>query len=180
MASRAAEIDDSDPWTHLALGWAALTMRRTESAIEEYQRALDINPNFAAAHGHLGIALAFDGQSDKAIEHLNQVARISPHDPQMFLFNNGFAVAHYLAERYPEAITFARRAVQQRPAFTASHRIYVASLAQGGQVEEARVALDQLRKLQPDLSIRLIEENSPYKPQPMAKLIAGLRKAGLE
>ena len=57
LAARAAEIDDSDPWAHLALGWVAFMMRRTETAVEEYQRALDINPNFAAAHGHLGMAL---------------------------------------------------------------------------------------------------------------------------
>src|SRR4051794_28009899 len=56
FASRAAEIDDDDPWAHLAMGWASLLMRRTEAAVEEYQRALNINPNFAAAHGHLGMA----------------------------------------------------------------------------------------------------------------------------
>jgi hypothetical protein len=39
---------------HLALGWAAFLIRRSHDAVVEYQRALDINPNFAAAHGHLG------------------------------------------------------------------------------------------------------------------------------
>ena len=34
--------------------------------------ALDLNPNFAAAHGYLGWALAFDGKSDKAIAHLRR------------------------------------------------------------------------------------------------------------
>ena len=36
------------------------------------------------------------------------------------------------------------------------------------------------KSLQPETSIAWIEENVPYKPQPMAKLVAGLRKAGLE
>ena len=54
LASRAAELDDSDPWAHLALGYAAFLMRRTDEAVEEFQRALEINPNFAAAHGYLG------------------------------------------------------------------------------------------------------------------------------
>jgi TolB-like protein/class 3 adenylate cyclase/Tfp pilus assembly protein PilF len=180
LASRAAEIDDSDPWAHLALGWAALLMRRTDTAVEEYQRALDINPNFAAAHGHLGLALALDGQCDKAVEHLEQAVRMSPHDPQMFLFNVSLAIAHYLADRYQEAITFGRKAVQQRAGFSGGHRIYVAGLAQAGHVEEARAALDQLKRLEPELSVAWMEENIPYKPQTMAKLIAGLRKAGLE
>ena len=41
LAARAAELDDSDPWAHLALGYAA--MRRTEEALEEFQRAIDLN-----------------------------------------------------------------------------------------------------------------------------------------
>jgi adenylate cyclase len=179
LASRAAEIDDNDPWAHLALGWAALLMRRTEMAVEEYQRALNINPNFAAAHGHLGMAYGLDDQPDKAIAHLEQATRMSPHDPQTFLFNTNLAIAHYVAERYAEAVAFGRKAVQQRPGFTPGLRIYAASLAQTGQIAEASAALDQLKSLQPETSIAWIEENIPYKPQAMAKLVAGLRKAGL-
>jgi TolB-like protein/class 3 adenylate cyclase/Flp pilus assembly protein TadD len=180
LASRAAELDDSDPWAHLALGWAALLRRRTEIAVEQYQRALDINPNFAAAHGHLGMAYALDDQSDKAVVHMEQAIRMSPHDPQTFLFNTNLAIAHYLSGRYAEAVVVGRKAVQQRPAFTPGLRIYSASLAQAGQIDEARAALDQLKSLQPETSIAWIEENLPYKPQAMAKLVAGLRKAGLE
>jgi adenylate cyclase len=179
FASRAAEIDDSDPWAHLAMGWAALLMRRTEMAVEEYQRALNINPNFAAAHGHLGMAYGLDDQPDKAIAHLEQATRMSPHDPQTFLFNTNLAIAHYVAGRYAEAVAFGRKAVQQRPGFTPGLRIYTASLAQTGQIEEASAALDQLKSLQPEISVAWIEENIPYKPQAMAKLVAGLRKAGL-
>jgi adenylate cyclase len=180
FASRAAEIDDGDPWAHLALGYAAVLMRKTDTAVEEYQRSIDINPNFAAAHGHLGLALAFDGQSDKAIAHLDQAVRMSPHDPQTFLFNVSLAIAHYLAGRYPEAIIFGRKAVQQRAGFSGGYRIFAASLAEAGQIDEARAAIEQLKKLQPDISIAWIEANVPYKPDTMAKLIAGLRKAGLE
>jgi TolB-like protein/class 3 adenylate cyclase/Flp pilus assembly protein TadD len=180
LASRAAEIDDSDPWAHLALGWAAVLMRQTGAAIEEYQRALEINPNFAAAHGHLGLALALDGQSDDAVAHLDQALRMSPHDPQIFLFNVSLAIAHYLAGRYTEAAAFGRKAVQQRANFTGGHRIFAASLAQAGQLEEARAAIGKLKELQPGISIAWIEANIPYKPDAMAKLVAGLRQAGLE
>jgi TolB-like protein len=63
LAARAVELDDSDPWAHLSLGFVAFTRRRTDEAVEEFQRALDLNPNFAAAHGFLGCALAFDARS---------------------------------------------------------------------------------------------------------------------
>src|SRR4029077_6536167 len=162
IATRAAELDDNDPWAHLALGYADFLMRRTEHAAEEFQRALEINPNFAAAHGYLGSALAFDGRSDDAIRHAEQALRMSPHDPQNAIFNVGLAAAHYLAGRYPEAIGCARKAVQQGSGWAPAYRIYCASLAQAGQAEEARAALDRLRELQPDISIEWIERNIPY------------------
>ena len=180
LASRAAALDDNDPWAHLALGWAAFLMRRSHDAMVEFKRALDINPNFAAAHGHLGNALACDGQADAAIPHLEQALRMSPHDPQNIFVYTALAVAYYLNGNYSEAINFGHKAVQQRPGFTGAHRIYIASLAQAGRSEEARAALDRLKELQPEISIAWIQQNSPYMPGPLVKLLDGVRKAGLQ
>jgi TolB-like protein len=180
LATRAAVLDDSDPWAHLALGYVAYTMRRTDEAVEQFHRALDLNPNFAAAHGYLGLALALDGQSDQAIVHLKQAILMSPHDPQNTVFNMGLAGSHYLAGRYNEAIGFARTALQQRHGWTGAHRIYVASLAQAGQTDEARAALARLKELHPEMTIAWIERNVPYTSSQMPKFLEGMRKAGLE
>jgi len=51
LAARGAELDSGDPWAHLALGYVAHMERRTEDAKQEYRRAIDLNPNFAAAYG---------------------------------------------------------------------------------------------------------------------------------
>jgi len=180
LATRAAELDDNDPWAHLALGYANFLMRRTDIAVEEFQRALAINPNFAAAHGYLGSAFAFNGQSDEAIPHSEQALRMSPHDPQNAIFNVGLAAAYYLCGRYPEAIGCARKAVQQRSAWPPGHRIYCASLAQAGHLDEARAVLNRLKELQPDISIAWIEQNMPYTAGPMSRFAEGMRKAGLQ
>jgi TolB-like protein/Flp pilus assembly protein TadD len=180
LAARAVELDDADPWAHLALGFVAFTRRRTDEAVEEFQRALDLNPNFAAAHGFLGCALAFDARSDPAIDHIEQAIRMSPHDPQNALLNAALAAAHYQAGRYAQAVGYGRKAIQQRFELTNGHRIYVASLAQAGRVEEARAALTRLQELHPENSIAWIERNIPYTPGPMAKFLEGFRKAGLQ
>jgi len=180
LAARAVELDDSDPWAHLALGFVAFTRRRTDEAVEEFQRALDLNPNFAAAHGFLGCTLAFDARSDQAIDHIEQAIRMSPHDPQNALLNAALAAAHYQAGRYADAVGFGRKAVQQRFELTNGHRIYVASLAQAGRIDEARAALARLQELHPENSIAWIERNVPYTPGPMAKFLEGFRKAGLQ
>jgi TolB-like protein/class 3 adenylate cyclase len=180
LAARAAQLDDSDPWAHLALGFVAFVRRRTNVAAAEFRRALELNPNFAAAHGYLGWTLAFDGQSDEATKHLEEAIRMSPHDPQNTIFNTGLAVTHYLEERYAKAVEYSNKSLQQRSLFTAGHRIHVASLAQNGQIDEAREALARLKEMHPDLSIAWIEKNVPYTPGPMTKFVEGMRKAGLE
>jgi len=180
LAKRAAELDDSDPWVHMALGYVAFSMRRTDEAVEEFRQALELNPNFAAAHGYLGFALAMAGRSDEAIPHAEQAIQMSPQDPQNAIFNTAIAVALYLAGRYPEAVAFGRKALQQRTQFTSGHRIYVASLAQAGQVEEARESLSQLKEAFPEMTIAWIERYVPYTAGPRAKFLEGMRKAGLE
>ena len=179
-AARAAELDDSDPWAHLALGFTAFMKRQTNTAAAEFHRALSLNPNFAAAHGYLGWALAFDGQMDLASAHLEEAMRMSPHDPQNAIFNTGLAIAHYFAGRYAKAVEYSQKSEQQRSPFTAGYRIHVASLAQAGKIDEAREALARLKELHPDLSIAWIEQNVPYTAGPMAIFIEGMRKAGLQ
>ena len=180
LAARAAQLDDSDPWAHLALGFVAFVRRQTKVAAAEFRRALELNPNFAAAHGYLGWTLAFDGQSDEATKHLEEAIRMSPHDQQNAIFNTGLAVTHYLEGRYAKAVEYSSKSLQQRSAFTAGHRIHVASLAQNEQIDEAREALARLKEMHPDLSIAWIEKNVPYTSGPMAKFVEGMRKAGLE
>jgi len=180
LASRAVELDDSDPWAHLALGFAAFLQRRTRVAAAEFRHSLDLNPNFAAGHGYLGWALAFDGQTEDAKAHLEEAILLSPHDPQNAIFNTGLAIVHYFAGRYTEALGYSRKTLQQRSAFTAGSRIYCASLAQDGQIDEAREALARLKEKHPELSIAWIEKNVPYTIGPMTKFLEGMRKAGLE
>ena len=88
---------------------------------------------------------------------------MSPHDPQNAIFNTGLAVAHYLAGRFAEAVSFGRKACNCVTDLPASNRIYVASLAQAGKIDEARAALARLKEMHPDLSIAWIE-NVPYTP----------------
>jgi TolB-like protein/Flp pilus assembly protein TadD len=180
LAYRATALDDEDPWAHFALGYLAFTARQTDSAVREYRRALELNPNFATAYGYLGWALVFDGQSDEAIENFERALRMSPHDPLKAFFYSGTGVAHYYGRRFDEAVNWARNAIQQRPGFIAAHRILCASLAMAGRMEETRSAMAKLRELQPNISIEWIRQYVPYTPRAMPHFLEGMRKAGLD
>jgi Flp pilus assembly protein TadD len=180
LAVRAAKLDGSDPWAHLALGQLATMRRQTDAAVHAFQRALELNPNFAAAHGFLGYALALDGQSERALEHLTQALSLSPHDPQNIVFMIGVGHAHYQAGRYDDAVKHTRNALQQRPEHFGALRQLSASLAQAGRMEEARATLGRLKQLQPDVSLGWARENLPLTPNAVQHYLDGLSKAGLE
>ena len=154
--------------------------RQTDAAVHAFQHALELNPNFAAAHGFLGYALALDGQSEPALEHLTQALSLSPHDPQNIVFMIGLGQAYYQAGRYNEAVKYSQNIAQQRPEHFGAHRQLCASLAQAGRMEEAQATLDRLKQLQPNVSLAWVNENLPLTSQAMKKYLDGFRKAGLE
>jgi TolB-like protein len=175
-ANRAIALDEHDPWAHIALGYWALMERRTEEAISSFRRALDLNPNSAAANAHLGHGLAFAGQPGEAIERAEVAIRLSPFDPMTALSLGTIAVAG----RYAEAARYTQQAARLRPGFQGAHRLHCASLAQAGRLEEARTVLASIRDQQPQLSVAWIKANVPYQTAALLeRFLEGMRKAGL-
>jgi TolB-like protein len=180
-AVRAVALDDRDPWGHIALGYWAMMERHTDESLAAFRRAVKLNPNSAAAHAHLSRGLAFAGQDHEAIEHGEDAIRLSPLDPDMALFLGGLALAHYAGGRYAEAAHYATEALRLRPGFHGPQRLRCASLAQAGQIDEARSFLAKARREQPQLSMDWIRANAPFQtPQLMARYLEGMRKAGLK
>ena len=179
-ALRAINLDDRDPWGHIALGYWAMMERRTEESIASFRRAVSLNPNSAAGHFHLGHGLGFAGQGREAIEHGEEAVRLSPLDPMMTLFFAVFAVAHFAAGRYAEALHYATEAARLRPGFQGAQRMRCTCLALVGRVDEARSLLAAVRREQPQLSIDWVKANIPYQtPELMERYLEGIRKAGL-
>ena len=180
-AIRAIALDDRDPWGHIALGYWALMERRTEELIAAFRRAVKLNPNSAAAHAHLSRGLAFAGQDREAIEHGEDAIRLSPLDPDMALFLGGLALAHYAAGRYAEAAPIRDGSLAVAPGLSGAQRLRCASLAQAGEIDEARSFLATVRREQPQLSIEWIRANVPFQtPELMQRYLEGMRKAGLD
>ncbi len=179
-ALQAVTLDDRDPLAHIALGYWAMMERLTEESIAAFRRAVNLNPNSAAAHSHLSHIFAFAGQADEAIKHGGEAIRLSPLDPEMAFFLGGVAVAHYTAGRFAQALECATEALRLRPGFQGAQRMRCASLAQMGRIEEAQSFLAAARREHRGLSIAWIKASVPYQtPELMERFLDGMRKAGL-
>ena len=179
-ALRAIALDDRDPWGHIALGYWAMMERRTEESVSAFRRAVNLNPNSAAAHTNLSHIFAFAGQDREAIAHGEEAMRLSPLDPEMAFFLGGIAIAHYMAGRYSEAARYATEALRLRPGFQGAQRLRCASLAQAGQIDEARAMSCNGAEAASGIIIDWIRASVPYQtPELMERFLDGMRKAGL-
>ncbi len=179
-AHKAVAIDERDAVAYIALGTVDLYSRRHDDAIAKLEHAIDLNPNFWAAHGVLGLVLAFSGQSEAAAEQVRETFRLSPYSPLDMLWFTVLSVAAIVAGDFEEAAKWARRSVQESPEFPGAHRLLAASCAQMGQMEEARAALQETLRLVPNLTISGLQVQLPFRDlDHQARYFDGLRKAGL-
>ena len=119
------------------------------------------------------------GQSDDAIRRFTQALRLSPLDPHMFNMLAGMASAHLIAGRYDDARIWAERGVRDQPLFGPVLRVAAASFAHTDRLDDARRMMKLVREADPKLRVSNVQDRSPLRPDGLAKLVEGLRKAGL-
>jgi TolB-like protein/cytochrome c-type biogenesis protein CcmH/NrfG len=185
IAERAAlaaiRADSEDPWAHHALGYVYLFARRFDDALAEFELALRLNPNFALAHGYYGVTLAYCGRWEEADTAARRALQLSPRDPFGATYCGVAAYAQFVGRNYDEAMRLAREAIRQRSDFVGAHRVLTAAAGMAGQTDTARVALQELRRAQPNISLSWIANQMPIKDDADREhYLDGLRRAGLD
>jgi adenylate cyclase len=181
LAERAAELGSDDA---VALATAGLGLTFVCNSLEESailtNRALALNPNLALAWQFSGWTNVWLGEPETAIEHVARAMRLSPHDPHVFNMQAATACGHFFAGRDAEAASWADTTGREQPRHVIGALICAASTALIGRDEQAAKALARLRQLDPNLHISNLSERCPIRrPEDLAKLAEGLRKAGL-
>ena len=106
--------------------------------------------------------------------------RLSPLDPEAFMFKSGMGWANFIEGNYEEAISWADISLSERPNFLTTLRCKVSALGLLGRMEEARAAVHTLLTLQPDATVPILQDLMPLKlDEHMAVYLDGLRKAGI-
>ncbi|MGD8978122.1 MAG: adenylate/guanylate cyclase domain-containing protein [Gammaproteobacteria bacterium] len=175
-ADKAMALDNEDPMALTAVGFAASFLKEHDRAISVLERAIELNPSSAFAYWALGAALGPAGRPEEAIPMVEKAIRLSPQDPLMHEFLFSIASAHFAADRYAEAIRFARRSLDIQAEQPGAFRILAAANGYLGRTVDARAALDQMLKLAPDLSEDHLRNFMP--DDIVDRYVEGLRKAG--
>lgn len=153
---------------------------RPDQQLAAIERALQLNPSFALAYFLLGVSLAMVNRPEEAVAMLEKGARLSPQDPWMWLCFQGMALAHITAERYEAAVSYAERSLELKNDI-ASLRMLAVSHAHQGRIQEARSALEEMLRQQPDFTVARFKLTvASADPAWLERYIDGLRKAGLK
>ena len=185
IAERAAlaaiRSDSEDPWAHHALGCVYLFTRRFEDSLAEFELALRLNPNFSLAQGYYGLALSYCGRWKEADEAAHRALRLSPRDPYSAVYFGIAAYAQFIGRNYDEAIRLSREGIRQRGDFVGAHRVLTAAAGMTGQLDVAKAALQELRRVQPNISLAWITNQMPIKQDADREhYLEGFRRAGLD
>jgi TolB-like protein len=181
LADRAVELGASDA-VALARGGHAYPhfggdLDRGVAAVD---RALVLNPNLSTAWYLSGFQRISLGRHDDAVEHFARAMRLSPLDPEISQMQTGTAMAHMFARRFDVACSWAEKARAELPNILRVSAFSAASYALAGRMDEARRAMEHVRRIDATLRISNVEDWVVLqRPEDLATFVEGLRQAGL-
>ena len=176
---QALDVDGHNAVFHALRGRVQLARREYAHALHDNQRALELNPTFAAAWCGLGDSLCYEGRYEEAHEQFERAVALSAHDPQLWAFLSYGALALIFDHRFEDALEWAEQAatIPNRQYWTLAHR--VVALGHLGRTEETRAAVDELIREQPAFTQAFARRKLFYlkRPEQLELYLDGLAKA---
>jgi tetratricopeptide (TPR) repeat protein len=115
MAAKAISLDATLGAPHAALGLAYTNFDRDfDKAIAEFDRAIELDPNYATAYQWKNTPLGALGQFDRAIAESQKAISL---DPLSLIVNADPAFNYLNAHRFDEALAQCRKALEIDPSF---------------------------------------------------------------
>ncbi len=178
---KAVELDSGDAESQAALGAILWSADEFNEAVSVLETAVQLNPSSAFAHSTLGMAMGAAGQAEEGIEHHLTAMRLSPRDPDLWVMMARCAYCHIIARKHEGAFEWGKKAIRN-----SNYRMWItfpapmAAAAYLEKVDEARQLADQMLKLKPDASIKLIRAILKFSnPEDREHYLDGLRRAGV-
>jgi TolB-like protein/Tfp pilus assembly protein PilF len=133
---KALELDDTLAEAHASSGRIVSGFDfDSQKAIGEFERALQLNPNYATAHHWFGAGpLLALGRFDESIVEAKRSIEL---DPLSMINNADFGNDYYYARRYDEAIAQLRKTIEIEPRFYLAHYYLGQALQLKGQLTQA-------------------------------------------
>jgi TolB-like protein/tetratricopeptide (TPR) repeat protein len=168
---------------HVTQGTVLFAMRAPDRALREFEFALQLDPNLAAAHGYMGLMKFFLGRAGETQGHVAEAMRLSPRDPLLFHWHFFIGVADVYLGRVVHSLANLRRSVEINPNWALSQFVLAGALGLAGLLAEAAEVRAVAERLAPNFTIakfrgEVVSDNPVYLAQ-REHMYNGLRLAGV-
>ncbi len=136
-----------NPYAHSNYGFALGEAGRSQEAVQEFRRALEIKPDLADAHYNLGLVFERGGRDDDALEEYGEALRVAPRNSEA-RYNMALLLAR--EGRLAEAAGHFAELVRQKPGFADAHLGLGNALLQLGRSDEAVNQFEAAVRASPD------------------------------
>jgi adenylate cyclase len=145
-----------------------------------YEAAIAANPNEALAWLFMSALHAYRDRGPEAAQAARTALHLSPLDPIRYFYDSFAAHAMLAAGHLDEAIALAQRSLRSNTTHMPTHRSLAIALAMDGQMDAARKAVLELRRVDPKYSIATFQTRYSGRGTAFAERCAdALRAAGL-
>jgi tetratricopeptide (TPR) repeat protein len=183
FAVKAVEAAPGHAKAHLALGLVYSFTDRAALAMSEYQRALDLDRNFAPAYAGIALASIYSGMAEKAENYFLEAFRLSPKDNEAQLWCLTAGTGNMYTGKDAEAEAWFRKSLQFNRTYPLQSLYLAAVLAAQDKLDDARAALAEALALNPRFSIKLLRSvrraSNPVYVKQLERMLDNLRKAGI-
>jgi len=181
--SRVLSVAPQHPLAHALRGILQISTNRAAQGIAEFEQALALDRNLAAAHALIGNAKYFMGRSEETEAHVREALRLSPRD----IFAGNWMVWVGLAKLHlgtdADAVAWLRRGIEAYRNYPLAHFYLAAALALLGSLDEARAAAQTGLALDPSFTTRRyltrLSSDNPTFLAGRERVCHGMRMAGV-
>ena len=147
-AQKAVELDDMLAEAHTSLGYVLFYYFESAQSTKEFERAIELNPNYATAHQwYARTVLLMAGQFDRAIAEVKRAVELDPVSP---IIHAELGTVYMVARRYDEAIEELRNTVEMYPEFYWARRFLGLALELKGSTRDAIAEYERALELSDD------------------------------
>ena len=180
FAQLSLEREPNDPVALAIAGHVhSYLLRDYNGARRLLDRAIASGPSCALAWGLSSLTCGYMQQYEAAIEQGLWAVRLCPIGADAGRFACFLAQAYYLADRYEEAVAWARVAAADAPNDAANVRVLIAALIASDQDDAAIHFSSRLLQIAPDFRVDAFERRTPLPLPARDVFIARLRKANV-
>jgi len=180
-AKKAIELDDELPYAYWSLGriYTRAYASDLPKAIASFEKAIELNQNYADGYVFLAISYTYNGQAERALPLIEKGMQINPRAPMWYFHAEG--MAKFFTEDHEAAVTFFEETIARNANLPFPYPFLIASYAYLGRLDDAEWTAMEFEMLGQSGEVDDIMSITGVRDPAYRELYEiGLRKAGLE